>query len=421
MNMKSVCVVGLGYIGLPTAALMASRKISVLGVDISERVVETINKGQVHIVEPDLMGLVSNVVSQGLLKASTKPAPSDVFIVAVPTPFLEHNHEPDLSYVSKAIESIAPHLKKGNLVIIESTCPVQTTEKMVQILSKLRPELSFPQRNSTSSCDVHVAYCPERVLPGRILTELVKNDRVIGGLSPSCAEVARKFYKLFVEGDCIATEARTAELIKLAENSFRDVNIAFANEMALVCEKSGINFWEMRNLANLHPRVNILQAGPGVGGHCIAVDPWFIISDHPNETPLLRNARKVNDGRPQYFVNKILNECKITGSNDVAILGLAFKANVDDLRESPAVQIVEALTKNAELNIFISEPNIEALPPKLQSFKNLKLVTTEEAISKSKVVALLVDHREYSEILPNQIEGKSLIDSRGVFSQINRD
>src|SRR5688572_5896801 len=341
---KVVSIVGLGYIGLPTAAMFASKKIKVVGVDINQHAVDTINRGAIHIVEPELDLLVHAAVSQGYLRAATRPEPADAFLIAVPTPF-KADHEPDLRYVKAATTSIAPVLKKGDLVILESTSPVGTTEQLAQWLADARPDLSFPHQ-AAEQADVNVAYCPERVLPGKVVHELVSNDRVIGGMTRRCSQRATELYQAFVEADCIPTSARTAEMCKLTENSFRDVNIAFANELSIICDKLGINVWELIKLANRHPRVNILQPGPGVGGHCIAVDPWFIVDSAPEEARLIRTAREVNNSKPHWVMDKVeeaIEQATADGKQGkdltIAVFGLAFKPDIDDLRESPALDI----------------------------------------------------------------------------------
>ena len=334
-----VSVFGLGYIGLPTAAILASRKINVIGVDVNLQVIQTINAGDIHFIEPELDLLVHAAVSQGYLCATDTPKPADVFIIAVPTPFKD-DHEPDLSYIQAAAMAMAPVLRAGNLVILESTSPVGTTEKLAEWLAHERRDLTFPHTHGQSS-DIRMAYCPERVLPGHILRELVQNDRIIGGLTPQCAAKAVDLYAHFVEGECILTHARTAEMCKLTENSFRDVNIAFANELSMICDELNIDVWSLISLANRHPRVNILQPGPGVGGHCIAVDPWFIVRSAPDHSALIRTARQVNDAKPAWVVKKVrsvvgdyLQQHPSKTARDVTItcLGLAFKADIDDLR-----------------------------------------------------------------------------------------
>ncbi|NWC55130.1 UDP-N-acetyl-D-mannosamine dehydrogenase, partial [Pseudomonas tolaasii] len=342
MSFETVSVIGLGYIGLPTAAVFAARKKKVIGVDVNPKAVATINRGEIHIIEPDLDIVVRAAVTEGYLRATTVAEPADAFLIAVPTPF-KGDHEPDLSYIESASHAIAPVLKKGDLVILESTSPVGATEQMSAWLAAARPDLTFPQTHGTES-DIRIAHCPERVLPGHVLRELIENDRIIGGLTSKCFEAARDLYKTFVEGECIITNARTAEMCKLTENSFRDVNIAFANELSIICDKLDINVWELIRLANHHPRVNILQPGPGVGGHCIAVDPWFIVSKTPDQARLIRTAREVNDSKPKWVLDQVQlaigqflqeNPSKTSRDVTVACLGLAFKPDIDDLRESP--------------------------------------------------------------------------------------
>jgi UDP-N-acetyl-D-mannosaminuronic acid dehydrogenase len=361
-----ISVIGLGYIGLPTAAILASRSIQVTGVDVNEETVKIIKAGKIHIVEPELDVLVRASVQAGNLKVTTVPEPADIFLIAVPTPFKD-DLSPDLSYVERATKSISPVLKSGNLVILESTSPVGTSHKMIQWMQQERSDLHFPTSDEdTSDIDIHVAHCPERVLPGRVIRELITNDRIIGGITKNCAEKAKKFYELFVEGQCFITDAKTAELSKLVENSFRDVNIAFANELSMVCDKLNINVWELIQLANRHPRVNILQPGPGVGGHCIAVDPWFIVSSAPEQAKLIRTAREVNDSKPKFVLDEIertvhkiqRNKSELT----IACLGLTFKPNIDDLRESPALKIALKVSKMGFKNCIIVEPNIQVLP-----------------------------------------------------------
>src|SRR5690554_1195975 len=301
MDFNTISMVGLGYIGLPTAAVIASRRKKVIGVDVNPTAVETINRGEVHIVEPELDIVVHSAVKEGYLRATLDPEPADAFLIAVPTPFKAEDgkeHVPDLKYIESAAKAIAPVLEKGNLVILESTSPVGATERMAEWLAEACPDLVFPQAGGEAS-DIRIAHCPERVLPGHVIRELVSNDRVIGGMTPKCSEAAAELYGLFVEGECVKTTARTAEMAKLTENSFRDVNIAFANELSLICDKLEIDVWELIELANRHPRVSILKPGPGVGGHCIAVDPWFIVSETPEQARLIRTAREVNDGKPQ--------------------------------------------------------------------------------------------------------------------------
>lgn len=409
-DIKKVSVVGLGYIGLPTAALLSETGIQVHGLDEKQEVVDAVNSGFPHILEPGLGELVKLAVTQGGFKASLKARASDVFIIAVPTPF-KKNREPDLSCIASALKKIAPVLKPGNLVILESTSPVGTTQWMGEILREYRKDLKIPISGKDSNCDVHLAYCPERVLPGRILYELRANHRVVGGVTPACALKAAQFYKLFVSGDCIRTCARMAEMVKLTENSFRDVNIAFANELSLICDKLDLNVWELIELANHHPRVSVLQPGPGVGGHCISVDPWFIVHKNPEESRLIRTAREVNDDKPRYVTQKILKSLD-SKSSKVGCLGLSFKPDVDDLRGSPAVEIVRELACRG-VAVFIVEPHIRNLPESLCHFENVKICSLESALSKCDVIAFLVNHKSFSSLTLKDFEDKTLIDTRG--------
>ncbi|MGZ4954016.1 MAG: UDP-N-acetyl-D-mannosamine dehydrogenase [Methylobacter sp.] len=409
---NTISMIGLGYIGLPTATLFASRKKNVIGVDVSRHAVDTINQGKVHIVEPELDMLVQAAVSAGYLRATTEPEPAEVFLIAVPTPFAD-GHKPDLSHIEAAAKSIAPVLQKGNLVILESTSPVGTTEKLADWLAQARPDLSFPQ-HAAEAADVQVAYCPERVLPGRVVHELVDNDRVIGGMTRTATFMAAALYKTFVQGDLIATNARTAEMCKLAENSFRDVNIAFANELSIICDKLGINVWELITLANRHPRVNILQPGAGVGGHCIAIDPWFIVDTTPDEARLIRMAREVNDSKPIFVVSQITEAIAGITNPTIACLGLAFKADIDDLRESPAVHIVEDLIARKLGSLLVVEPHINELPAKMKK-DNVELTLAEDAIARADVVVLLVNHTAFKEYAA-LAQGKRVIDTRGMWS-----
>ncbi|EAK9994287.1 UDP-N-acetyl-D-mannosamine dehydrogenase [Campylobacter lari] len=393
-NFNKVCIIGLGYIGLPTAAVFASRKVKVLGVDINQQVVDTINQGKIHIVEPELDILVHAVVKDGYFKAATLPDEADVFIIAVPTPFKEEDHEPNLDYIKVASKSVAKVLKKGNLVILESTSPVGATEQMAKWLADERPDLTFPHQIGEES-DIKIAHCPERVLPGQVIRELVENDRIIGGMTQKCTEQAANLYKIFVQGECIKTNARTAEMAKLTENSFRDVNIAFANELSILCDKLDINVWELIKLANRHPRVNILQPGCGVGGHCIAVDPWFIVHQNPNEAKMIKTAREVNDNKPNFVIQKIKERVKGILQPKIACLGLAFKPDIDDLRESPALDIVIKLTNECDNQILVVEPNIKKLPLKLQDKANIELVSLKQALDEADIVAILVKHKEF--------------------------
>lgn len=418
---NTISMIGLGYIGLPTATLFASRKKKVIGVDVSQHAVDTINQGKIHIVEPALDMLVHAAVHEGYLRATTRPEPADAFLIAVPTPFKE-GYKPDLSYIESAAKSIAPVLAKGNLVVLESTSPVGATEQMAAWLAEARPDLTFPQ-TAGENADVQVAHCPERVLPGHVVRELVSNDRVIGGMTKKASEMAVALYKTFVEGECIVTNARTAEMCKLTENSFRDVNIAFANELSMICDQLSINVWELIALANRHPRVNILQPGAGVGGHCIAVDPWFIVDTSPEQARIIRTAREVNDHKPEWVLEKVKAAvadalASKPGSTmadvKVACLGLAFKPDIDDLRESPAVAITQQIAQLG-CQVFAVEPNIETLPLKL-SQANLSLNLLSDALGVADVLCVLVKHRLFIEAVTNIRGHHSVIDAVGLLS-----
>lgn len=419
MSFETISVVGLGYIGLPTAAMFASRKKKVIGLDVNKHAVDTINKGEIHIVEPDLDMLVSAAVQQGYLEATLEAKPADAFLIAVPTPFKPCVNgdipEPDLSYIQSAAKSIAPVLKKGDLVILESTSPVGATEQLAEWLAEYRSDLTFPQQVGESA-DINVAHCPERVLPGKVVTELVQNDRVIGGMTKRCSERSVELYKTFVMGDCVITNARTAEMAKLTENSSRDVQIAFANELSIICDKLDIDVWELIALANRHPRVNILQPGPGVGGHCIAVDPWFIVSKTPEEAQIIHTARKINDYKPEWVIQKVNeaisiflseNEKKTTRDITIACYGLAFKADIDDLRESPALHIARTIAKQHPIEILAIEPNIDSL-----NEENIRLVTIDESLSKTDIHIMLVDHKQFKKI---RLNDKYIIDTKGIW------
>jgi UDP-N-acetyl-D-mannosaminuronic acid dehydrogenase len=413
-----VSVIGLGYIGLPTAALIASYGIKVNGVDVNSKIINKINKGKIHIVEPDLDKLVQSSVENGNLSASIKVEKADVFIIAVPTPFKD-NHIPDLSYIESAAKSIAPFLESGSLVILESTSPVGTTEKIRDWIRELQPNFCFPGDDNDILSDVSIAYCPERVLPGNILYELVQNDRIIGGLSKACAKKALEFYKIFVKADCLVTDSRTAELSKLVENSSRDVNIAFANELSLICDKLNINVWELINLANHHPRVNILQPGPGVGGHCIAVDPWFIVDSAPIESKIIKLARLVNDQKPDFVLEKVqqatLNISREISKISIACLGLSFKPDIDDLRESPALEITKKIANMGFKKLYVVEPNIADLPAELKT-NSSELVELQKAIASSDILLLLVDHTPFKKMNLGLLSGKQIVDTRGTWS-----
>jgi UDP-N-acetyl-D-mannosaminuronic acid dehydrogenase len=409
---STVCVVGLGYIGLPTAALMASRGWQVVGVDINPRIVEQVSLGKIHIVEPNLDRLVQKVVSLGRLRASHEPVSANVFVITVPTP-LAASKQPDCGFVVSAIRSIAPKLRPGNLVILESTCPVGTTAAMSELIASMRPDLCLPSREAAAA-DVYVAYCPERVLPGRILVELQENDRSIGGVSEKCTERAVEFYKTFVKGTCIGTTAAVAEMVKLSENAFRDLNIAFANELSIICDRIGIDVWEVIGLANHHPRVKILQPGPGVGGHCIAVDPWFLVHSAPDLAPLIRTAREVNDGKADYIYRKADRLLEEHRDERLACLGITFKANIDDLRESPSLEIAERLAGKFGNRISIVEPHAAQLPCSLSNSGAHK-VTLESALASCGILLLLVDHDEFKKVSREDLAGKTTIDTRGIW------
>jgi len=407
---KQICIVGLGYIGLPTAAVLANNGFKVHGVDVNKKAVDLINNGQVHIYEPNLEEVVKKGVSQGLLKASVVPQKSDIFILAVPTPFKD-NHKPDLSYVEAATKSIIPFLEPGNIVILESTSPIGTTERIESWILSERPDLNT---NENSSSQIFISHCPERVLPGKILEELVENDRIVGGINALSTEKTAEFYESFVQGKVLQTTARTAELSKLTENSFRDVNIAFANELSMICDEVNVDVWELIKLANHHPRVNILQPGPGVGGHCIAVDPWFIVDAAPNTAQLIRTARIVNDSKPSFVIEKVKELTKNLSNPKIACLGLSFKANIDDLRESPAIEIVKEISALYNETLYVAEPHINELPDTLKDGKIL-LVKTEEAIRKANVIVLLVEHDYFKFIDIELIQDKIILDTKGVF------
>jgi len=409
---KTVSVIGLGYIGLPTAALIARSGFRVLGVDVSDHVVDTVNSGRVHIEEVDLDGLVQGVVARGMLRASTQIAESDVFLIAVPTPVAE-DRAPDVSYVLDAARMIAPVLKAGDTIILESTSPVGTTEKMRDLLAQLRPDLKMPGQG-TGAGDVAIAYCPERVLPGRILVELINNDRCIGGITPRCARKALTFYRQFVRGECITTNARAAEMTKLVENSYRDVNIAFANELSVIADGLDLDVWEVIRLANRHPRVNILQPGPGVGGHCIAVDPWFIVHGDPENARLIRTAREVNDAKIDHVFERASRMIDEMPGAQIACLGLAFKANIDDFRESPARKIASRLARRYGQRVKLVEPYAEALPMEFAG-TGAELIDIDAAIEDCPLFIVLVDHDVFKSVPLDERLGKHVYDTRGIW------
>lgn len=404
-NREKICVVGLGYIGLPTAALLANRGYDVHGVDINQHAIDTINRGEIHIIEPELDTFVHAAVTSGKLKADTQPVKADIFILAVPTPF-HHTRDPlavptpNIDYVLAATRSIAPFVCEGNIVILESTSPVGTTDKVAETLAKAGVNIST----------IHVAHCPERVLPGYIMRELVENDRIVGGITAEATAATATFYRTFVSGEVLETDAKTAEMAKLTENSFRDVNIAFANELSLICDKLGMDVWELIRLANRHPRVNILQPGCGVGGHCIAVDPWFIVDSAPEQARLIRTAREVNDKKPHHVVAQIIERTNKVETKTIACLGIAFKPDIDDLRESPAMEIVESLATKG-YDVLVVEPNIKELPHKLEG--KCRLVTLEEALV-TPVQVILVGHKEFR--VNEQLKNNNTLDVCGALN-----
>jgi UDP-N-acetyl-D-mannosaminuronic acid dehydrogenase len=409
-----VCVIGLGYIGLPTAAVIARSNCRVTGIDVSQHVVDTINRGEIHIEEVDLDGLVQGVVQRGMLTASTEIVPADVFVIAVPTPFeKDGQHTPDISFVLAAATSIAAVLKKGDALILESTSPVGTTEALRDRLAALRPDLAMPGI-AAGTPDVSIAYCPERVLPGRILEELTHNDRSIGGITPRCARKALAFYKLFVRGTCVTTDARSAEMTKLVENAFRDVNIAFANELSMISDRMGLDVWEVIRLANRHPRVNILQPGPGVGGHCIAVDPWFIVHGAPQEAKVIRTAREVNDAKMHHVLDRASALIEANPHVPVACLGLAFKANIDDFRESPARFVAASLARKFGDRVRIVEPYASELPREFDG-TGATLVDIDTALETCGVLIVLVDHDVFRAVPAEERAHAVVYDTRGIW------
>ena len=392
---QTVCVIGLGYIGLPTAALLANKGYNVHGVDVVPKIVDIINKGEIHIVEPELDLFVKNGVSSKKLVASTTPTEADVFIIAVPTPFHD-GFKPNIDYVISATKSIAPYIKEGDLVILESTSPVGTTKKIAEVLKESGIDIE----------KIHIAHCPERVLPGQVMRELIENDRIVGGINPESTNAVKKFYETFVTGNVLTTDAKTAEMCKLVENSYRDVNIAFANELSMICEDAEVNVRELILLANKHPRVNILQPGCGVGGHCIAVDPWFIVSDFPKYSNIIKQARLTNVYKTEWVIEKINEEVVKFRNNTsknpkIACLGLAFKPNIDDLREAPALDIYKKL-KSSNLDVHAVEPNIQNGHP-------YDTITLEEGTQMCDIIVILVAHNEFLKINNNTMPDKVLL------------
>lgn len=413
MDNPTVAVVGLGYIGLPTAAILAKQGIRVIGVEVSQERVDVINSGRAPFVEPALEEVLVATVKAGKLSATTEMPHADVYILAVPTPF-KGDHEADLSYVKDASEAVAPQLVGDELVILESTSPPGTTEKVAEYILAKRPDLSFDGADGKPI--IHFAHAPERVLPGRIMVELISNDRIIGGMTREASERARDLYATFCTADLHLTDAKTAEMAKLTENSFRDVNIAFANELSIICERLGIDVWELIELANKHPRVNILQPGPGVGGHCIAVDPWFIVSAAPEEAQLIHTARLVNDGKPDHVLAKVADALSGSDAPVIAALGLAFKPDIDDLRESPALSITRTLAERMpHATILAVEPHVDELPPRLADMGNVSLAETRDALDRADLVLLLVDHTDFKQIDRASLGDKPVIDTRGMW------
>lgn len=418
MMSSSVAFVGLGYIGLPTAVVLANSGVNVTGVDVKAENVAMINEGIVTIVEPGLEDGLRKALDSGNFRATTEMIHADVYIVAVPTPFTD-DYNVDMRYIFAVAETISEKLVGDELIILESTSPPKTTRHMAERILSLRPDLvADGDPNPENKPVIYFAHCPERILPGNAMEELITNDRIIGGESAEATRRAKKIYSSFCTGELLATDAVTAEMAKLTENSFRDVNIAFANELSLICDKLGINVWELIELANHHPRVNILQPGPGVGGHCIAVDPWFIVSADPENATLIRTAREVNDSKPEWVIGKV--EAALSslpnGSAKIATLGLAFKADIDDLRESPALNITKTIAERSpNLSVLVAEPNITSLPPEFDGSDNVRLVPLTDAISEADVIVVLVDHQEFKEVNATHLKGKSIIDTKGLW------
>lgn len=416
MSKQKVAFVGLGYIGLPTAVVMANSGLDVIGVDVVQSKVDSINEGIVTIVERGLEEELNQVLKAGTFRATTEMPHADAYVVAVPTPFSD-SYDVDMKFIYSAAESIAAKLEGDELVILESTSPPLTTKRMADKIVELRPDLvSHGQDNPDNKPVIYVAHCPERILPGQAMEELRTNDRIIGGMSDEATKRAKEIYASFCTGELLGTNARTAELAKLTENSFRDVNIAFANELSLICDKLDIDVWELIELANHHPRVNILQPGPGVGGHCIAVDPWFIVSAAPEEAKLIRAARLVNDGKPKWVVDQVAAAVKNNPEITIAALGLAFKANIDDLRESPSLDIAEKVSKQfPENKLLVVEPNIDVLPSEFDGASNTTLTDCETAVHEADLILVLVDHDEFKNVPATALKGKEIIDTKGLW------
>ena len=409
-----LAVIGLGYIGLPTAVALATRGVDVVGVDVNADTVKAVSHGEVPFAEPDLAVGVSGAVAMGRLTATTETPQADAYILAVPTPF-NADHTADLSYIKTASEQVAPHLKHGDIVVLESTSPPGTTEQVSRWIGNLRPDLAMPH-DTDGVADIYVAHCPERVLPGRIMIEMITNDRVVGGLTPRCAERAASIYRVFCQGEILVTDAASAEMAKLVENAYRDVNIAFANELSLISDSLKLDIWEVIRLANRHPRVNVLSPGPGVGGHCIAVDPWFIVGAAPELSRLIKTAREINDGKPHHVANQVIKTSERFRSPTIACLGLTFKANVDDVRESPAVEVVELLAKALpEVDIVLADPYVDEVPYSLSAYPNLRLERASEAVDNADIVVLLVEHDQFKPLGHTRLGGKVVYDTRGAW------
>jgi UDP-N-acetyl-D-mannosaminuronic acid dehydrogenase len=416
MSNLHVAFVGLGYIGLPTAVVLANSGVNVTGIDVNAANIERINRGEVTIVEPGLQEELTQALESGRFRATTEQVHANAYIIAVPTPFTDA-HDVDMKFIYSAAESIAPQLEGNELVVLESTSPPQTTAKMAKRLLELRPDLAADgTENPDNKPVIYFAHCPERILPGKAMEELRSNDRIIGGQTPEATRRATEIYAAFCDGELLPTDDVTAEMAKLTENTFRDVNIAFANELSLIADKLDINVWELIELANHHPRVNILQPGPGVGGHCIAVDPWFIVAADPENSKLIHTARNVNDGKPAWVKAQVKEAISAANAQSVAVLGLAFKADIDDLRESPALNIAVDLAEELEgITFHAVEPNISELPKRLKGFDNVTLTTLDEAITKADVVLLLVDHKEFKALPQEHLASKSVVDTKGIW------
>jgi len=414
-ELNTMCIMGMGYVGLPISATWASRGIDVIGVDIDPQIVQRISGGEPHFAEPDLDMLLRAAIQTGKLRVVCRPEPADAFVIAVPTPLCP-DKSANLNYVDAATDAIAPLLAPGNIVILESTVPVGTTQRLACRIATQRPDLRLPVSHGVVDVDVNVAHCPERVLPGRTVRELIENDRIIGGMTENCARRAESVYKVFLQANCFLTDAGTAEFVKLAENAFRDVNIAFANELSLICDLLGLNVWRVIDLANRHPRVSILEPGAGVGGHCVAVDPWFIVSSADERARLIRTAREVNDRKPDFIVSQIRERASRFRDPIVACLGVAFKPDVSDTRESPALQITQRLA-DENLRILVADPKLQELPSQLAGRSNVTFVETGEAVRRADILAILVAHSAFRRIPREEVLQRIVIDATGLFQR----